>query len=134
MIRITVGEVYTAERARSGSSAHGNWELLVVKDNRDEMTLWVTNVGTGIADGDQFRVKSIESFDKKRVPYKDGKLCRDRSDRSVEWRLECSANVTVEPVGFSQMPDNFSDVPFKFDDLPPFEVGENPFENNELPL
>lgn len=127
MIRIKTGEVYTAERARSGSSANGRWELIVVKENRDEMTLWLNNPGTGLADGDQFRIKSIESFDKKRVPYKDGKLCRDRSDRNVEWRMECSANVVVEPVGFSEMP-------FEFNDLPPFDVGENPFENDELPL
>lgn len=128
MIRIETGEVYTAERVRSGDSNSRKWELIVVKNGRDEMTLWLENPGTGLSDGEEFRVIGIKSFTKKLVPYKDGKVCKDRSDRNVEWRVEVTANVTVEPVGFSEMPFG------TFSDLPPFGAGENPFANDDLPF
>ena len=128
MIRIKTNEVYTAERVRSGTGANGAWELLVVKDGKDELTLWASNPGSGVTEGGQFRIKSIDNFAKKKVPYKDGRICRDRSERNVEWRTEVDANITVEAVGFSEAPFDFgSDMPFDFG-------GSNPFDDDELPL
>ena len=138
MIRITIGEVYTAYRARSGSSANGDWELLVVKDDKskDEMTLWLSNPGTGLVDGGQFVIKSIDIVTKKRVPYKDGKVCRDRSQRDVTWRLDVDMNVTVEPVSFATtLGLDVSAADFDDGDLP-FDMSDNPFESayEQLPL
>lgn len=125
MVRISTGETYTAKRARSGSSSRGPWELIVIENGNDELTLWVTNTPSGVTDGGQFRIKSIDNMTKKKVAYKDGKVCKDRSEKNVEWQTEVDCNVTVEKVGFSE-------APFDMDDLP-FDIGDNPFED-ELPL
>lgn len=130
MVRVVAGEVYTAERVRSGNSAKGSWELLVVKNGKDEMTLWLENPGTGIVDGEEFRIKSIKSFEKKNVPYLDGRVCKDRNAKNIEWRMEVVGNVTVEPVGFSQMPSDFNNLP-NFEELPDFDISENPFAAND---
>lgn len=126
MIRITNGEVYTAKRVRSGIAGRGAWELIVVESGKDEITLWVTNTPSGVTEGGELRIKSIDSLTKKRVAYKDGKMVRDRSVRDVEWRTEVDANVTVEAVGFEE-------CPFELDD-PPFMMDDNPFETDQLPL
>lgn len=134
MIRIQTGEVYTAERARSGSSANGPWELLVVKEGREELTLWVTNCGTGITDGGQFRIKSIDVATKKPVAYKDGRVCRDRSVRDVQWRTEMDLNVTVEPLGFAYNGLDISAAEFDDGSDLPFNMSGNPFDIDPLPL
>ena len=127
MLRIEVGEVYKAERVRNGYGANGDWELVVVKSGRDSITVWTTNVPSGVQEGGEFRVKSIKSFTKKKVPYKDGKICRDRGDRNVEWREEVDCNAELEAVGFSEAPFDFDDA----EDL----FGDNPFDNDDdLPL
>ena len=127
MVRIAKGEVYKAERVRSGNGAKGDWELIVVKNGKDEITLWSTNAPSGVTEGGEFRIESIDNLAKKRVPYKDGKICKDRAAKDVEWRTDVDANVTVKAVGFSEAPFDFDDPPFMFDD--------NPFaDDEELPL
>lgn len=134
MVRITTGEVYTAERVRSGNSGRGAWELIAIKEGKDELTLWISNPGTGITDGGQFVIKSIDIVTKKNVPYKDGRLCRDRGARDVTWRMECDCNVTVEPVGFSYSGINVSAADFDDGGELPFSMDDNPFEIDQLPL
>lgn len=134
MIRLKTGEVYMAERARSGSSANGPWELLVIKEGRDEMTLWVTNVGTGIMDGGQFRVTSIDLVTRKNAPYKDGKLCRDRRERDVQWRTEVDCNVTVEPISLGYSGLDITAAEFDDGSDLPFNMNDSPFDIDPLPL
>lgn len=127
MVRLAKGEVYKAERVRSGNSPKGEWELIVVKNGKDELALWPTKVPSGVTEGGEFRIESIENVTKKKVAYKDGKLCKDRSVKDVEWRTEVDLNATVTPVGFSEAPFDFDDPPFMFDD--------NPFDSDDtLPL
>ena len=132
MIRIAVGEVYTAKRARSGSSGKGPWELLVVESGKDEMTLWVSNPGTGITDNRQFVIKSIDFVTKKNVAYKDGRICRDRRDRDVTWKTEVDLNVTVEPIGYTYSGLDVSAADFDDGGDLPFDMDDNPFD--QLPL
>lgn len=134
MIRLKTGEVYTAERARSGSSGNGPWELLVIKEGRDELTLWVTNTGTGLMDGGQFRIKSIDMVTKKNAPYKDGRLCRNRGERDVEWRPEVDCNVTVEPISLGYSGLDITAVEFDDGGDLPFDMSDIPFEIDPLPL
>ena len=127
MIKINTEDVYTAERVRGGSSNRGMWELIVVKNGREEITLWASNPGSGLTDGDRFKIKSIDSFTKKRVAYtRDGRVCKDRSNKDVEWRTDVDANVTVEKFGSTDGGIFDDDPPFMFDD-------DNPFAG-DLPL
>lgn len=117
MLELKTGEVYTALRARTGSSARGNWELIVAREEgkaKKEITIWVTNVGSGVTEGGQFRIKSIES-----VKYS------ARKDNNGAWRDDVSIGATVEAVGFDQSPFDFEDLPF--------DMGDNPFDEG-LPL
>ena len=121
MVRIKIGDVYRAERVRSGVSNNGDWKFVVVKENKDELVMWLTNTDVLINEGGQFRIKSVDAVTKKRVPYKEGKVCKDRTDKNVEWRSDVDVNVTIETVGFDQAPFDFNDMPFEMDDSNPFD-------------
>ena len=119
MLELKVGEIYKAERVRSGDSSRGSWELIGMKETgkgKKEITIWVTNVGSGVTEGGEFRIKSIES-----TKY------AARKDNNGNWKDDVSIGATVEPVGFSENPYDFSDMPF--------DMGDNPFDVDEqLPL
>ena len=136
MIKIIPGDVYHADRFRSGTSGKGAWEMVVVKGTtgKEEQVLWITNLGTGLQEGGEFRVKSIDGASIKRMPFVEGKVCKNRNTPGAEWRSVIDLNVSIDPVGFTEAPFDFNDLPFSFGDDNPFDGDSNIFADNELPL
>jgi hypothetical protein len=81
----------------------GEWEFIKVKGegkDRKTVTLWPTNIPTGIEEGDAFRVTSITS-----AKY------ASRKDNQGVWRDEFSLNCAVEKVGPMPRQARTTDIP-----------------------
>lgn len=79
MVKVEKGGTYSAARARSGESSRGPWELVVVKADgraRQKITIFPTNMPTGIQDGESFIVKEINGVEVKQ-----------KQDGNGEWRF-----------------------------------------------
>lgn len=127
MIRIEVGKTYTAKRARTGETNGSVWEMVVVEseNGKEDMLLWIKNHGSGIMDGSQFRIKAIDTVVKRNVPYDEsGKQIKNRSQKPSYWRTETTATVTIERVGFTEMPFDFEELPFTSNEELPFDMGD----------
>lgn len=80
MLRIETGSTYTASRVRSGTSARGDWELIVVKPDgraRQEITIFPTNIPSGVIEGCLFTVENIIAVEVKAQKNKDGTWGKD---------------------------------------------------------
>ena len=139
MVKLDLMTGYKAERARSGDSSRGAWELIVVKENgraKKEITIWVNNKPSGVTEGSMFRITRITS-----IKY------GARRDSNNNWRDDVSVEADVEPMtytdrsgGFEEL-DDMGDCPFTMDDDPfansgsAFGGGEDPFADmDQLPL
>lgn len=61
MTKLTVDEVYTANKFRSGSSGRGDWEMFCVLDEKgkNEIAIYPTNMPTGGRENCSFKLKNI---------------------------------------------------------------------------
>lgn len=61
MVKIVVGEEYTAGFVRHGTKNGNPWQLIRVKDEQGRRTVhvWADNAPTGIQEGAKFRIDSI---------------------------------------------------------------------------
>ena len=75
MVRIEKGSEYTAKRFRSGTGPKGDWEVVVVKAEgkaRQEITIFPTNIPTGITEGGTFRIDDISAVEVRIQKKQDG--------------------------------------------------------------
>lgn len=80
MIKLNRGGVYTAHRVRSGTSGRGDWELIVTKaegKGRQSLTIFPSNLPTGIREGGTFVVDDISEVEIKATKNKDGTFGKD---------------------------------------------------------
>lgn len=89
MNRIEEGKVYKALRQRTGTSSSGEWELLVVADEKgnNELAVFTENHPSGVSEGGSFRIERILS-----VSY------GNKKDANGVWRPNISINARVQPV------------------------------------
>lgn len=89
MNRIEEGKVYKAVRQRTGTSSSGEWELLVVADEKgnNELAIFTDNHPSGVSEGGSFRIEKILS-----VSY------GNKKDANGVWRPNVSVNARVQPV------------------------------------
>lgn len=61
MTKITIGEVYTANKFRSGSSGRGDWEMICVLDEKgkNEIAIYPTNIPTGARENCSFKLVDV---------------------------------------------------------------------------
>ena len=99
--KLTVGEIYRAERTRSGESARGPWELISLKDakRQNEITIFPTNIPTGVTEKGQFRIKKI-------ISLTNGK----KKDQNGNWAVNVTCEAEVEAIG-TDIPGFAADVP-----------------------
>lgn len=102
--KLTVGEIYRAERFRSGESARGHWELISVKDQKkkNEVTIFPTNIPTGVTERGQFRIKKITS------------LTNGMKKRGDKWEVNVTCEAEIEAIT--------TDIPGFADDMPGISV------------
>lgn len=107
--KLIVGEIYRAERFRTGESARGRWELVSVKDDRkkNEITIFPVNIPTGVTERGQFRIKKI-------VSMTNGM----KKDREGKWSVNVTCEAEIEAIT--------SDIPGFGDDLPGIDVDVDP--------
>ena len=125
MIELKRGEVYTADRTRSGESAKGGpWQFVAVKEvlpsgkpGRKEILLWVDNKPVPIEEGGSFRLDSINS-----VKF------ASRKDNAGAWHDECNITAEITAVmGPADAVERGIDIPAsRFSDLEG-DDGELPF-------
>lgn len=99
MVKIEIGGEYKATRVRSGENDRGEWELVVVKAEgraRQNLTIFPTNIPTGIHEGDIFKVNKIE-----------GVAVKQKKDSNGNWTLQ-DTNVWAELEKVSS--DAFADL------------------------
>lgn len=68
-VRINLDEEYTAFRFRSGESERGPWEVITVKEegrSKQEVTIFPTNVPSGVVEGGNLKMKNITSVVRKK--------------------------------------------------------------------
>ena len=70
MVTIKKGDVITAEGAKNGKSAKGDYFLCKVSSGKDKITIW-NNDGFSCIDGAQIKVDEIVSVTKKRRQYQE---------------------------------------------------------------
>ena len=113
MIKIEKDGVYRAKRARSGSSEHGDWELIAVADEKNDkrtVTIFADNTPTGTREGGMFKIKDITCV---KIGYK--------KDHAGQWKPDTTINAVIEAIAS------------EIDGLD----GENPWDTDdwgELPL
>ena len=102
MNRIEEGKVYKALRQRTGTSSSGEWELLVVADEKgnNELAVFTENHPSGVKEGGSFRIERILS-----VSY------GNKKDSNGVWRPNVSVNARVQPVfSYGEVPSSSEDV------------------------
>jgi len=104
MITVARGEVYKAFRFRYGASERGRWEVVVVREQgraKQEITIFPTNLPSGVKEGGAFMIKEIRSVTRKK-----------RKDGIGEWTLT-DVNVEAEIVPIDDGDVNLEgDLPF----------------------
>ena len=107
--KLIVGEIYRAERVRSGESARGPWELISLKDakKQNEITIFPTNNPTGVTEKGQFRIKKI-------VSLTNGK----KKDQNGNWGVNVTCEAEIEAIT--------TDIPGFGADIPGIEVDVDP--------
>lgn len=79
MVKVEKGGTYTANKVHSGTNDRGDWELVVVKAEgraRQRLTIFPTNMPTGIREGESFTIKEIT-----------GVAVKQKQDHNGEWKL-----------------------------------------------
>lgn len=104
MVTIKVGEVYEAEKFKHGTTDKGDYEFILVRDEKKKkaVTIWVQNIPCNVVEGGKFRVTRLDE-----VQYKARKF-------QEKWLDEVNVKATVEPIvdwqtaqqGFGMMPDD----------------------------
>ena len=108
-VRINVGEQYTAFRFRSGTSERGPWEVITVKEEgraKQEVTLFPSNVPSGVMEGGDLIVKSISGVTRKK-----------KKDSMGAWtQVDVCIYCEVEPVAPVKLEedDDLTDLPFEW--------------------
>lgn len=112
MNHIKVGEIYQAEKYRSGSTAQGQWELFTVKDEKgkNEVTIFANNHPVKYAaDNCHIKISNITEI-------KNGKKKDKNSDK---WFQTVSFNADVEVIPsdittnvFEEMDDEDGEIPW----------------------
>ena len=142
-VRLKVGEVYEADVVRSGESARGPWEMIVVRSktkDKKEIAVFADNIPSGVTEGGTFKIDEILG-----VNY----TARRREFQGVaKWEANINVDARVSPqvsyadamedldsgyggTPFSELKDTYGDIgdnPFG-DDLP-FNFGDD----DRLPL
>lgn len=122
--RVSVGQIYTAERAMAGTSARGDWEMAAVRDGKKntEIVIWIDNRPSNLTKGDRFRINKISevSFGWK----------KDNFNGKETWVPTVGVNAEVVRISgdFDGLPE---DLPDDFGGVAPWE--EVP-EDDQLPL
>jgi hypothetical protein len=120
MIKVDKDAIYRAIRVRSGSSAHGDWELVVIADENNEKrttTIFAANMPSGVVENQQFKIKDITSV---KIGWK--------KDQNGQWKPDTTVTAVLEPIA--------SDIDFA--DLGGDAGGDLPWEDggswDQLPL
>lgn len=108
MIELKLNEPLLATRQKTGTSQHGDWELISVKEENGKktMTIWTTNAPSGVTEGGTFAIESIDSVKYGSRKGQDGKWYDDFSIRARVKPLENAAGA------FSELPGGNDDFPF----------------------
>jgi hypothetical protein len=107
MVKIVDGERYTAARFRSGESERGPWEVITVKEEgraKQEITIFPTNIPTGVTEGGSFAIYKITSVARKK-----------KKDSAGNWTLvDVCVECECEPVAAPSLDidDDPGDMPF----------------------
>lgn len=126
MNRISKGQIYCVERTFSGTSSHGPYELVVVREGtkkNTEINIWVTNTPSGVAKGDRFRLNEITEVSyrwKKDKVWNPSKRCEEEG-----WQPSVDVNASI-----ARIPNDLDgiDIPGNAD----FDGLDNPFDNDAL--
>lgn len=99
---LEVGQSYTANRAKSGSSSRGDWEFVSVVNERgkEEVTIWVDNTPSGVTEGGKFKIVEVTKFG-----------VTNRKDKDGNWRQEPSFTCKILAEKFEDF-DTMCDNPF----------------------
>ena len=106
MNKLEIGNVYTAVRQRTGTSANGDWELLATQDDRgnNDIAVFVANRPSNVQEGGKFRIEKILA-----VSY------GNKKDNSGNWRASISINAEVTAVqSYSQFVEAEDDASLPF--------------------
>ena len=132
MNRLSVGNIYTASFAFSGSSSKGPYEIIRVTDDRgkDDITIFVNPscIPTNIMKGDRFRLNKVTEV---AHYWRKGQVWnKEKKQREEGWEERFDINADVKKLE-NDLPElNASE--FGDDDLGGALPWEDP--DNELPL
>lgn len=118
MIKVDKDAIYRAIRVRSGSSQHGDWELVVIADENNEKrttTIFAANMPCGVIENQQFKIKDITSV---KIGWK--------KDQNGQWKPDTTVTAVLEPIAsdidFNDLGDAGGDLPWEdggsWDQLP----------------
>lgn len=118
MIKVDKDAIYRAIRVRSGSSAHGDWELVVIADENNPKrttTIFSDVIPSGVIENQQFKIKDITSV---KIGWK--------RDKDQQWKPDTTITAVMEPIAsdidFNDLGDAGGDLPWEdtgsWDQLP----------------
>jgi hypothetical protein len=88
--KITVGETYEASKFRSGENSQGSWEMIAVRGGKGQksVTIFATNIPSGVVEGGKFTVDKIESVTVKAAKDANGNWTRSETVVNAEVTAE----------------------------------------------
>jgi hypothetical protein len=91
MLKANLNTTYVADIVRTGTSIHGEYEMVLLKVNGDHarLPIWVQNVPCGIVEGGKFVIENILGVGIRHVPP---------SERYDKWQDEFSIEAIVKPI------------------------------------
>lgn len=114
MIEIKPNSALTAHKVASGHNEHGPWELIAVKEEgrgRKTLTIWPSKVPSGVAEGTQFVLTSIDVVKFGAKKGRDGEWHDEVSVRGPVIPLASYGTAPAAPGSYNPMDDN-GDLPF----------------------
>jgi len=135
MNRVSVGSIYVAAWAYSGENSRGKYEMLKVTNEKgkEDITIFVNNVPTGIAKGERFCLNKITDVI---VKWRKGQVWNSNTKKREEgWVQEFDINADVSRV--SSAFDGVSTDVLE-NELDGFDVGVAPWDelspDEQLPM